>query len=403
MRSLRALVLSLVALMAVVLSVLVATEGAAHAYPWMLRHEYTGCSQCHVDPSGAGLMTLYGRAQSEVLLRTHYRGGEGDIDPELGGFVFGLVPLPEQGIRAQVDGRALLLHVSPPAPAPAVNRVILMQADAQVGLELPSVRASLSVGYAHEGALPASVLGGLNDRVVSRQHWAGYAFGEDKQFLVRAGRMNLPFGVRVLEHTLWVRSATRTDINAAQQHGAAFSYTSEKLRAEAMAVLGNFQLAPRALREHGYAAYAEWAAAPTLAVGVSSLILHTDYDLEERVATFRQAHGAFVRALPWKPVVILAEADLLASSPKRRVIQVGATGMVQLDIEVLQGVHGIVTGELLDREVARNPVSYGGWLSAQWFLLPHVDLRVDAIAQSLADQGSRIEVLSLLGQVHAFL
>src|SRR3954470_24712140 len=45
---------------------------AAHAYAWMIRHEYTGCNQCHADPSGGGLLTAYGRAQSELLLRTRY-------------------------------------------------------------------------------------------------------------------------------------------------------------------------------------------------------------------------------------------------------------------------------------------------------------------------------------------
>jgi len=369
----------------------------------MIRHEYTGCSQCHVDPSGAGLMTLYGRAQSEVLLRTHYKGGEGDVDPELGGFVFGVVPLPEKGVRAQVDGRTLLLHVSPPSPAPPVDRLILMQADAQVGLETDAVRASVSVGYTHEGAQAASLTRGELDRVVSRQHWAGYAFGADRQMMVRGGRMNVPFGVRTLEHTLWVRSATRTDVNAAQQHGVSFAYTGERLRAEVMAVLGNFQLAPDDLRERGYAGYAELATSSGLAVGVSSMVLHTAYEPAERTAMFRQAHGLFLRAAPVKPLVILAEADVLASSPKRRALQAGAAAMLQLDYEVIQGLHAIATGELVDRTLSRTPPSYGGWLSAQWFFLPHVDVRVDGIVQSLGDASSRIEVFSLLGQIHAFL
>lgn len=387
----------------VIVAMLLLTERAANAYPWMIRHEYTGCSQCHVDPSGAGLMTLYGRAQSEVLLRTRYSGGGGDVDPELGGLFFGAIPLPEKGIRAQIDGRALLLHVAPPDPAPPIDRLILMQADAQVGLETDAVRASVSVGYTHEGALAASVTRGEFDRLVSRQHWGGYAFGDDKQFLVRAGRMNLPFGVRLMEHTTWVRSLTRTDINAAQQHGAAFAYTGEKVRAEIMAVAGNFQLSPADLRERGYSAYGEIAVSPTLAVGASSLVFHTERDPAERVSAFRQAHGIFARAVPWKPLVVLAEIDALVASPKRRPIQTGCAALLQLDVEVVQGVHAIATGELMDRTLADTPPSYGGWLSAQWFLLPHVDVRVDGIVQSLGDGVNRLEVVSLLGQIHAFL
>ena len=43
-----------------------------------------------------------------------------------------------------------------------------------------------------------------------------------------------------------------------------------------MVVLGNLQLAPRDLRERGYAGYVEWAAMPALAVGVSTLGFYTD-------------------------------------------------------------------------------------------------------------------------------
>jgi hypothetical protein len=44
----------------------------AHAYPWMIKHGYSGCPVCHADPSGGELLTAYGRAQSELLLRMHY-------------------------------------------------------------------------------------------------------------------------------------------------------------------------------------------------------------------------------------------------------------------------------------------------------------------------------------------
>src|SRR4051812_21873295 len=44
----------------------------ADAYPWMIRHEYTGCAICHGDPTGGGVLTPYGRAQGDLLLRTHY-------------------------------------------------------------------------------------------------------------------------------------------------------------------------------------------------------------------------------------------------------------------------------------------------------------------------------------------
>src|SRR5450755_3845227 len=44
----------------------------AHAYASMIKHGYSGCPVCHADPSGGELLTAYGRAQSDLLLRMRY-------------------------------------------------------------------------------------------------------------------------------------------------------------------------------------------------------------------------------------------------------------------------------------------------------------------------------------------
>src|SRR5499427_9544108 len=83
----------------VALTSLLLPARSAHAYPWMIRHDYTACAQCHVDPSGGGPLSQYGRAMGEVLLRTRYGAettAEGDeAEPGPGGkFLWGLLPLP---------------------------------------------------------------------------------------------------------------------------------------------------------------------------------------------------------------------------------------------------------------------------------------------------------------------
>ena len=57
---------------AVVFLGLLTLSGQADAYPWMMRHNYFGCGNCHADPSGGGLLTAYGRAQGDLLLRMRY-------------------------------------------------------------------------------------------------------------------------------------------------------------------------------------------------------------------------------------------------------------------------------------------------------------------------------------------
>jgi len=67
----------------------------AEAYAWMIRHDYTGCNQCHADPSGGGLLTEYGRAQSDFLLRMRYGAPESYEPPRSADFLFGPIKLPE--------------------------------------------------------------------------------------------------------------------------------------------------------------------------------------------------------------------------------------------------------------------------------------------------------------------
>src|SRR5512133_923750 len=64
--------------------------GVASAYPWMIRHGYSGCGVCHVDPSGSGLLTDYGRAQSDLLMATRWSGEKSEEASPTAEFGFGL-------------------------------------------------------------------------------------------------------------------------------------------------------------------------------------------------------------------------------------------------------------------------------------------------------------------------
>jgi hypothetical protein len=381
--------------------VLLGWSTRAQAYPWMIRHGYAACSMCHADPSGSGLLTAYGRAQGENLLRMQYgRSPDAEPGPEAG-FLFGAVPLPDSLLLGG-DGRWMLQRVMP-AKGPSTNRQILMQADLEGQLTVDRFRGNVSAGYMHDGALGASVTRGAHDRMISRVHWVGIDLGEDKNWLLRAGRMNLPYGLRIIEHTMWVRTLTRTDINAAQQHGAALSYAGSNLRGEVMGIVGNFQVSPDAYRERGYSAFLEYAVQENLAVGASSSITHAARDVDLLTPLWRHAHGLFGRYAPVSWMTLLSEADLTLYSQPPSVNALGLVGMLQADFEPIQGLHAITTGELLDRKMGTDGLSYGAWGSIAWFFAPHADVRADAVWQSVATVGPRTSATTLLGQIHLYL
>jgi hypothetical protein len=123
--------------------------------------------------------------------------------------------------------------------------------------------------------------------------------------------------------------------------------------------------------------------------------------LETNVA--RGAHGASARIAIGEPFALLGEMNLLTNSTR----ELGYVGFLQGDYEIVQGLHGMLTGEILNqgypnngealkvvREAGIGKPQFGAWVSAAWFFLPHFDVRVDAIIRS---------EFTLLTQLHAFL
>jgi hypothetical protein len=400
-----------------VAAVMLTWSPAAHAYAWMIRHEYASCAVCHADPSGGSLLTPYGRAQGEILLRSQY-GANVEEPGRVKDFLWGAFSLPDDKLLLGGDVRDAILRTTTGSGASAVTNTqfLPMQADLEGQLTLGGVRANASFGYEHDGALEAQVTDRAEDNLVSRVYWLGIDFGEDKAWLLRAGRVNLPFGIRQIEHTFFVRASTRTDTNDAQEDGVALAYTGNKVRGELMGIIGNYQLRPDAYRERGYSGLVEWAPATRVALGVSSLMTYAALPNPElpfspplaAAPLLRQAHGVFARVAPWKPVVALVELDALINdqpnAPGSRPLTEGWAGLCQFDIEPLQGLHAILAAEGTTDPVLHGGTSVSGWFGAAWFFGAHADLRVDEIIQRLAaGTPSSISAMSLLAQIHLYL
>jgi hypothetical protein len=320
---------------------------------------------------------------------------EGEEASRLGGFLWGLVTPPEW-LLAGGSFRLMELFTKVDG-ASTTAALIVMQADLRAAIRAGPWRAAASAGVVTSDGSAASVAGSF----VSRQYWVGYAFDEDA-VLLRAGRIDLPFGIRSIEHTLFVRSATRTDLNDTQQHGVAIAYSGAALRGELMGIAGNFQASPDAYRERGYSGYFEWSPHPRGAIGVSSLATHVATDPYLHVANTRQAHGLFGRVAPWRPLVLMLEADLVLQRPEGAPNMNGYATMLQADIEPLQGLHLVTTGETYLPGGQGVSTSYSGWFGVNWFFAPHADVRIDVMGRHLGGPVD-LNVTAYIGQLHIYL
>lgn len=355
----------------------------AHAYPWMIRDGYTGCATCHADPSGGGLLTAYGRAESERLLSFAPR--EKDKSPSLSSeALFGLVPEPE-GLLYSFAYRAALFGSKTEAQ-PANARVILMQADARAQLTVAKrLRFNASLGFVPFGGQLAAIVPDSRFQAVSREHWVGVDVGEHREILVRAGRIALPYGLRGNEHPMWIRTGARTDIASHQQHGVAIARTTNRSRAEALAILGNYQTGPDLYRERGYALFYEHVLHRAVTLGISSLVTHAKGDLfrSRRKPVTRQAHGLFARARASERVVLSGQADLVTRHPSGRDDEIGLASLLQADVQIVRGFHVLPAFETQKIRFDRDETSYGAWLSFAAFPYTHTEIRLDLVGRAV--------------------
>jgi len=378
----------------------------------MIQHGFAKCASCHTDPMGGETLTGFGRVMSDTTLSTRWDGSK---DPTKNAELFFAVEEPRAlslgGSFRMMDA----LYQFPRGNAKGNYTAFPMQMDVYGEVRpLERLRLAGSIGltdvapssvHGHPAQLTKNNGGNPNDRrfnVLTRSHWIGYDVSDE--VLVRAGRMNLPFGVRIPEHTMWVRAGSRTERESAQQHGVAASYSAGRIRGEVMAILGNYQISPDRFRERGYSLYAEYLLGLKTAVGVSSLITHADDDLylQNGKSMLRQAHGLTGRLSPVEHLAVLAEADVLLSNQTTT----GYVGMLQGDYELVQGLHASATGEIEDlgkSNVAGTPslkgageAKLGGWLTLGWFFFTHFDARVDVVFRQQ-------EPTTLLSQIHYYL
>ena len=177
-----------------------------------------------------------------------------------------------------------------------------------------------------------------------------------------------------------------------------------------MAIAGNFQLSPDRYRERGYSLL---PGGPGVAVrrGRCEQLAHLRQGGPHH-ARARQHGAGCARSV--RPLLAgrsagdLVEADALHLSRR----DLGYVGFVQADYEPVQGLHlgrrekrwTSVTrsgpGDLLGIDQPPRPGAgeprFGGWLTADWFFLPHCELRIDAIVR-------QDDPFTLLSQLHVFL
>jgi hypothetical protein len=185
-----------------VLALGAATE--ARAYPYLQLSSGSGrCSQCHIGPAGGGLLTPWGQDEHGDTVA---RGGDGR-------FLHGAIELPgwlQLGGNVRLAALANDVGGSEGAELAAfpmqIDLAVRVGSGAWSAVAIVGARGVVRSGAPELDGNPGSEARepSLASYVISREHYVMWRPGEEGAY-ARAGRFAAPYGLRLADHTAYVR------------------------------------------------------------------------------------------------------------------------------------------------------------------------------------------------------
>src|SRR5262249_37978046 len=186
------------------LAALLLAPAATLAEPYLAVRTGLKCMQCHVNPTGGGKRTEFGAIYGQTSLPASR------LDPETGDAVpeGAADPAPFTGkinnhIGLGADLRANATATFTPNTTPS-QAYAFDPIHAQVYLEVKPIVDRLTI-YLDERVSP----GAATNRETYAMLWT-----KSREWYVKAGRMFVPFGLRIEDDTAFIRVVTGTNFNS---------------------------------------------------------------------------------------------------------------------------------------------------------------------------------------------
>ena len=297
-----------------VLAALLAVSGTASAEPYLAAQMGLKCAQCHVNPSGGGMRTVFGNTFAQTQLAAKRIGGDEDL------WTGQVMKFLSVGGNA----RANYNYVDVPHQ-PSTNDFDVEEA--RVYLDFGVIPNRLSV-YVDQRVAP----GNSTNMEANVRYWI-----KENTFYVKAGQMYLPFGYRFEDDSAFVRSLSGINMQTPDD-GVEFGIESGSWTAQV--ALSNGAGGGTEI-DHGkqITTRAEFVQSKWRA-GAS--VLYNDTDLGARTGV-----GGFA-AVALGPVVLLGEVDYIDDD------SIGADGtklmatLAEADWKLMQGHNLKLTYEWLE-------------------------------------------------------
>jgi len=384
----------------VLLGGLVLAPRDARAYPqFQLVHD-TECGTCHLSPAGGGLLNSFGRDEAGSTIS---RGGDGRLlhgawDPPEWFAIGGDFRFAFAGRRTRATDADLGADPADPDRPEVVRHDLLifpMQADVNLRFSKGNFAFALTAGVRGVARGEDDEQPVLVERLGSREHYVEYTFGKR---LVRAGRFFPVFGLRLPDHTAFVRRFMGFNI-LEEPYALEFAHRGNATELHLTAFVPQpIPLLGSGLRRAGATALVEHRFGDDLILGGQGRVAIGEHDGLFTAGTIAK------RWFPEAGVLLLAELDIQrqtfrGNGPGRTQI----AGFGQVSKWATRGVLVSSALHLWEPDLTlRSTTRHAFELAAQIFPRAHFEV---VVLLRAAAQGGTVEDPSYLGllQLHYYL
>lgn len=376
--------------------ILLSWSPTSFAYPHYIGLQYTSCLTCHYNPLGNGPINDYGRgvAATAIAGRWGVEEGLGEEDLVKGGAFPGIDLEKNSWLRPFVGYRGLGIE-SNAFTGERQRRWVNMQLDAAITLkagERDQYVASFMLGSKPLVAADSQNI--LESKSYSREHYLGWR--PLQKLGIYVGKMDKAFGLRIPDHNLSSRRATRV-AQFDQVHGALVHWVGESLEGALHYFVGDLNEQDEDLHDKGFSATFEWGATERQRFGASIMRSATAADSRSVMAIhdrlgFGKGHS------------LMAEFGQIRREPKLGDAVTARYALLQTHLMAMRGFWVTGTFDYYRRDTSLEEESLGVGPGIQWFPRQKWELRLDLLNRRLFSETTASEdSWQLLGQVHLWL
>lgn len=374
----------------------------AWSYPQYISLQYTSCLTCHYNPQGNGPLNDYGRGVAATAIAGRVGIDKTTTEEDLvkNSSFPGIDPQTNSWLRPMIGYRGLG-YDSNAFTGESQRRWINMQLDGSLVLKGGSrdqYIASFTYGTRPTNRIDQNNL--METKGYSREHYIGWR--PTTKVGVYAGKMDKAFGLRIPDHNLTSRRATRT-AQFDQVHGVMIHAVGETLEGSIHGYVGDLNESDETLRDEGFSGIFEWGVSAQNRLGVS----YMNNRLGENQTTVIAVHD---RLGLGKGHSLMAEVGEITLTPDNGEVRKTMYGFLQSHLMLTRGLwlqgtfdyyKGKITGGgggLIDDEI----LSVGPGI--QWFPRQKIELRLDIYNQrSFNETVAAKDSWRALAQVHLWL